>query len=59
MKLEKAIKILQQMRNIELGDTLAGGTDALKLGIEALKWFEQSFDHRSVIAHVLLPGETT
>jgi len=58
MTLEKAIRTLEAMRDIEGGPFTSLGKDALRLGIEALKAIQahrKDFREGSIYS---LPGET-
>jgi len=57
MKIEKAIKEIDHMERGKRQQGLFEQADALKLGIEALKWMNQWRGSNSSLANVRLPSE--
>ena len=58
MKLEKAIEILDYMTKHRNVKSLEDCIDAIKLGIEALKRFQEGRPKHFISTVLLLPGET-
>lgn len=58
MTLEKAIEILNGLRNVELQKLNTYTPDAIKLGIEALKDRKKRKNREAFPDAWLLPGET-
>lgn len=58
MKLEKAIEILEELlRHVDY-PLIQDDSDAIKLGIEALKAWKEHRGSGSLMDKLLLPGET-
>lgn len=58
MTLAKALRILKELRGSSSPYFIQDDHDALKLGIEALKWINSNRDGNWHRCNILLPGET-
>jgi len=58
MTIDKAIKILNSLERTLAPTTAASGTDAIKLGIEALRFIDYNRSGSYNPPFNLLPGET-
>lgn len=58
MKLEKAIEILNQVKNDTCTNLVDDDLDAVQLGIEALKAWKEIRRDPDVTCAPILPGET-